>query len=118
MLDLTSLVVAITAAPVVVAPSMNPRMWKHPPIARNVAQLREDGIWVIEPGVGGAAADRSDRGVGGAMIAGEGLFRARRGPHAARARAVNGESGSARSQVGSTSVLAASKPSATPARPY
>lgn len=74
--DLTSLVVAITAAPVVVAPSMNPRMWRHPPITRNVAQLRDDGLWVIEPGVGGAAADRGARGVGGAMIAGEALFRA------------------------------------------
>jgi phosphopantothenoylcysteine synthetase/decarboxylase len=73
--DLASLVVALTKAPVVVAPSMNPQMWKHPPIQRNVAQLREDGLWVIEPGVSAAAADRSDRGVGAAMADGEALFR-------------------------------------------
>ena len=73
--DLTSLVVAMTAAPVVVAPSMNPRMWAHPPIARNVAQLRDDGVWVIEPGVGGTAPDRFERGVGVAAVDGEALFR-------------------------------------------
>ncbi len=73
--DLASLVVAMTTAPVVVAPSMNPRMWTHPPIARNVAQLRADGIWVIEPGVGTTAADRTERGVGVAAVDGEPLFR-------------------------------------------
>ena len=50
--DLLSLVVANTTAPIVVAPSMNAEMWAHPPIARNVAQLRRDGIWVIDPGAG------------------------------------------------------------------
>lgn len=73
--DLISLVVALTRAPVVVAPSMNPHMWRHPPIARNVAQLRADGMWVIEPGVGAAVADRDDRGVGASTIDPEGLVR-------------------------------------------
>lgn len=74
--DLTSLVVAITKAPVVVAPSMNPQMWRHPPIARNVAQLRRDGLWVIEPGVGFAVADRDEIGVGATTIEGVPLVRA------------------------------------------
>ena len=73
--DLASLVVSITEAPVVVAPSMNPRMWRHPPIARNVAQLRDDGIWVIEPGVGVPVSGRDERGVGAVGAEGEALFR-------------------------------------------
>jgi phosphopantothenoylcysteine synthetase/decarboxylase len=74
--DLTSLVVAATTAPVVVAPSMNPVMWTHPPIARNVAQLRDDGLWVIEPGVGPTATDRDARGVGSLTADGAQLLRA------------------------------------------
>lgn len=62
--DLTSLIVAATRAPVVVAPSMNPQMWLHPPVARNVAQLRADGIWVVEPTLGRVVADLSQSGVG------------------------------------------------------
>jgi phosphopantothenoylcysteine decarboxylase/phosphopantothenate--cysteine ligase len=50
--DLISLVVAATSAPVIVAPSTNPTMWKHPPIQRNIAQLRADGAWVIDPWLG------------------------------------------------------------------
>jgi len=62
--DLISLVVAATTAPVVVAPSMNPQMWLHPPVARNVAQLRADGIWVVEPTLGRVVADARKSGVG------------------------------------------------------
>lgn len=47
--DLLSLIVAATPAPVVIAPSMNPRMWNYPPIRRNLDILREAGIYVIEP---------------------------------------------------------------------
>ncbi len=67
--DLLSLVVAATEAPVVVAPSMNVAMWRKPAVARNVAQLREDGVWVLEPGRGlevsaGAAAEPELGGMG------------------------------------------------------
>jgi hypothetical protein len=48
--DLLSLVVAATEAPIVVAPAMNGAMWRNAAVQRNVAQLRADGIWVIEPG--------------------------------------------------------------------
>lgn len=64
--DLLSLVVSATEAPVVVAPAMNARMWKNPAIARNVAQLRADGIWVVEPRVGFEVSKRLQSGdVGG-----------------------------------------------------
>jgi 3-polyprenyl-4-hydroxybenzoate decarboxylase len=50
--DLLSLVCMATAAPVVVVPSMNARMWRHPAVARNVARVRGDGIQVLEPSIG------------------------------------------------------------------
>ncbi|MGQ0507934.1 MAG: flavoprotein [Myxococcaceae bacterium] len=50
--DLLSLVVAATEAPVVIAPAMNATMWCKPAIARNVARLRADGFFVVEPSTG------------------------------------------------------------------
>jgi phosphopantothenoylcysteine decarboxylase/phosphopantothenate--cysteine ligase len=41
-----------TDKPVIVAPAMNVRMWLHPATARNVQQLVDDGIKVIEPADG------------------------------------------------------------------
>jgi phosphopantothenoylcysteine decarboxylase/phosphopantothenate--cysteine ligase len=37
---------------VVVAPAMNTNMWKHPATQRSIARLREDGVYVVEPGRG------------------------------------------------------------------
>ena len=37
---------------VVVAPSMNTNMWNHAATQKNVAALREHGVYVIEPGAG------------------------------------------------------------------
>ncbi len=50
--DLVSLVATTTEAPVVVVPSMNPAMWRHPAVRRNVSTLRADGAFVVEPGLG------------------------------------------------------------------
>lgn len=47
--DLVSLVATATRAPVVVVPVMAERMWTHPAVQRNVAQVRRDGTYVIEP---------------------------------------------------------------------
>ena len=47
----TTLLLA-TDKPVVVAPAMNVRMWQHTATQRNIAQLRADGITVIEPDEG------------------------------------------------------------------
>lgn len=73
--DLLSLVVAMTRAPVIVAPSMNANMWSHPPIQRNVAQLRADGVWVIEPGIATPIAARETRGIGAPGFDSAGLVR-------------------------------------------
>lgn len=40
------------AGTVVVAPSMNTNMWRHPATQSNVAVLRERGVYVVEPGAG------------------------------------------------------------------
>jgi phosphopantothenoylcysteine decarboxylase/phosphopantothenate--cysteine ligase len=37
---------------VVVAPAMNTNMWEHPATQRNVATLRDQGVFVVEPGSG------------------------------------------------------------------
>lgn len=50
--DLLSLVVAATAAPVVVVPAMNEQMWRNRAVARNVQRLRELGHHVVEPSLG------------------------------------------------------------------
>ena len=58
--DYDSLVSAIalaTAAPVVVAPSMNAGMYSGAAVQRNVAQLVSDGMYVIHPAFGIEVAD-------------------------------------------------------------
>jgi phosphopantothenoylcysteine decarboxylase/phosphopantothenate--cysteine ligase len=50
--DLATTLLLATDKPVVVAPAMNVRMWLHPATQRNVAQLKSDGIRVIEPDEG------------------------------------------------------------------
>ena len=50
--DLLSTLYLCFTGPVLVAPAMNTEMWKHRAVARNVSQLKADGVTVIEPGVG------------------------------------------------------------------
>jgi phosphopantothenoylcysteine decarboxylase/phosphopantothenate--cysteine ligase len=50
--DLATTLLLATDKPVVVAPAMNVRMWLHPATGRNVQQLVEDGVKVIEPAEG------------------------------------------------------------------
>jgi phosphopantothenoylcysteine decarboxylase/phosphopantothenate--cysteine ligase len=50
--DLATTLLIATDKPVVVAPAMNVKMWFHPATRRNVAQLAEDGVKVIEPAEG------------------------------------------------------------------
>lgn len=61
--DLASTVLMATDKPVLVAPAMNPRMWLHPATRRNVAQLKADGITIIDPAVG-EMAERGEAGPG------------------------------------------------------
>ena len=53
--DLASTLLLATDKQVLVAPSMNLRMWLHPATQRNMEQLRTDGTWVVGPGVGDMA---------------------------------------------------------------
>ena len=53
--DLSTTLLLATDKPVVVAPAMNVRMWLHAATRRNVQQLVEDGIKVIEPAEGDMA---------------------------------------------------------------
>ena len=50
--DLATTLLLATDKKVVVAPAMNVRMWQHPSTQRNVAQLRADGVTVIDPDEG------------------------------------------------------------------
>jgi phosphopantothenoylcysteine decarboxylase / phosphopantothenate---cysteine ligase len=50
--DLASTTLLATDKPVLMAPAMNVRMWEHAATKRNVAQLRADGVTVMEPDVG------------------------------------------------------------------
>ena len=50
--DLASTTLLATDKPVLMVPAMNVRMWEHAATKRNVAQLRADGITVMEPDVG------------------------------------------------------------------
>jgi phosphopantothenoylcysteine decarboxylase/phosphopantothenate--cysteine ligase len=53
--DLATTLLLATDKPVVVAPAMNVRMWLHPATARNIQQLTDDGVRVIEPAEGDMA---------------------------------------------------------------
>lgn len=44
-----------SAAPVVIAPAMNTRMWNHPATQRNLERLRADGVHIVEPAAGAMA---------------------------------------------------------------
>ena len=53
--DLATTLLLATDKPVVVAPAMNVRMWQHAATQRNVAQLKADGVRVIDPAEGDMA---------------------------------------------------------------
>lgn len=50
--DLLSTLVLATTAPLMVAPAMNCEMWAKPAVQRNVAQLKADGVYLVDPGSG------------------------------------------------------------------
>jgi phosphopantothenoylcysteine decarboxylase/phosphopantothenate--cysteine ligase len=50
--DLATTLLLATDKPVLAAPAMNVRMWRHEATMRNVAQLRRDGVTVLEPDEG------------------------------------------------------------------
>ena len=50
--DLATTALLATDKPVLVVPAMNVRMWQHPATRRSIAQLRADGVTVLEPASG------------------------------------------------------------------
>lgn len=50
--DLLSTLYLCFTGPVVMAPAMNCEMWDKPAVRRNVKQLRDDGVQIIDPGEG------------------------------------------------------------------
>ena len=50
--DLATTLLVATDKKVIAAPAMNVRMWQHAATVRNVAQLRQDGVIVLEPDEG------------------------------------------------------------------
>lgn len=50
--DLATTLLLATDKPVAIAPAMNVRMWLHTATQRNVAQLKADGVRVLDPAEG------------------------------------------------------------------
>jgi len=77
--DLASTLYLAFAGPILVAPAMNSDMWENPAVQRNIQQLREDGVTLIDPvegwlscrkrGVGRMAAPESIRAAIAAKLA-------------------------------------------------
>jgi phosphopantothenoylcysteine decarboxylase/phosphopantothenate--cysteine ligase len=61
--DLATAVLLATAAPILLAPAMNPLMWANPATRRNVSQLKADGVSFIGPDAG-EMAEANEAGVG------------------------------------------------------
>ena len=53
--DLATTALLATDKPVLMVPAMNVRMWEHKATQRNIAQLRNDGVFVMQPDVGAMA---------------------------------------------------------------
>jgi phosphopantothenoylcysteine decarboxylase/phosphopantothenate--cysteine ligase len=53
--SLATTVLLATDTPVLAVPAMNVRMWQHSATQRNVAQLRDDGVMVVDPDDGAMA---------------------------------------------------------------
>lgn len=61
--DLASTVLLAASSPVLVAPAMNPAMWKNPATVRNVETLEGDGVSFIGPNEG-EMAESGEAGLG------------------------------------------------------
>ena len=61
--DLATAVLLATDKPVLLAPAMNPQMWRHKATRRNLAQLLQDGVRTVGPNAG-EMAERGEAGTG------------------------------------------------------
>ncbi len=60
--DLATTLLLATDKPVLAVPAMNVRMWDHAATQRNLAQLRADGVHIIEPDEGEMACGEFGKG--------------------------------------------------------
>ncbi len=60
--DLLACQILAFEGPVVLAPAMNPRMWRHPAVQAGTALLRERGCRIVPPGCGGTACGDEGQG--------------------------------------------------------
>ncbi len=60
--DLLSTTFLAVECPVLIAPAMNPNMWKHPAVRKNISTLREWNVRFVEPEYGDVAC--GDTGYG------------------------------------------------------
>jgi phosphopantothenoylcysteine decarboxylase/phosphopantothenate--cysteine ligase len=61
--ELATACLLAAAAPIIVCPAMNQRMWAHPATQRNAARIAADGVRFIGPAEG-KMAERGEAGVG------------------------------------------------------
>jgi phosphopantothenoylcysteine decarboxylase/phosphopantothenate--cysteine ligase len=61
--DLASSAMLAASCPVLIAPAMNPYMWRNPATQRNIARARADGFHVVGPNAG-EMAERGEAGTG------------------------------------------------------
>ncbi|MBE2263270.1 MAG: bifunctional phosphopantothenoylcysteine decarboxylase/phosphopantothenate--cysteine ligase CoaBC [Burkholderiaceae bacterium] len=62
LLSLMCLARPLERVPLIVAPAMNREMWAHPATQRNVAQLKADGVHVLDVGQGDQACGETGDG--------------------------------------------------------
>jgi phosphopantothenoylcysteine decarboxylase/phosphopantothenate--cysteine ligase len=60
--DLAATVLLATDKPVLVAPTMNTRMWEHPATRRNMARLKDDGVLFVDSPDGDLACGEVGKG--------------------------------------------------------
>ncbi|MBB1063748.1 bifunctional phosphopantothenoylcysteine decarboxylase/phosphopantothenate--cysteine ligase CoaBC [Limosilactobacillus fastidiosus] len=60
--DAVSTTLLATTAPIIVVPAMNTHMWRNPAVQRNIVQLKQDGIRIIEPATGMLAEGYEGKG--------------------------------------------------------
>ena len=60
--DVLSALYLAAQRPALFAPAMNPSMWNHPAVVRNVQRLKEDGVVFVEPESGWVACRDEGKG--------------------------------------------------------
>jgi len=60
--DLLTCTALACAAPLILAPAMNDRMWEHPATRTNLRLLLQRGVRIVSPGSGDLACGRAGQG--------------------------------------------------------